>query len=558
MSEPYVYKAQSERGKGPIILLPYDTTTPPTITLSDGRVLTAVRGDQKGASYKGHNGYQWIFPNDVLGQTDATLTVDGKTQELPTTNSSWRGGSIGSLTESSKGAIGDFTGGEVGGSGTVGLYGAVPDYVGDLFPKVATTKYKNIQNAGDKFKFTDPIEFGKQFGEANRAAMEKNQGQAKSFAFDALDTELQGLLNYVPKSAALKREQVGLDNTFNQAERTRQVNTAIPDVVSDVNRIASDARQYAGGEIPNSVVDKAMALGTRSAAADIAASSGFGVGSSAARKLSDLMSAKDRIGLSQYGESLLSQNAAQRADLFLAPTQYSDAGAQVNVSPSISGSQLQTSAYNEINNKSLVDANTGLTSVINQNQFLTNTLQQTNQFNAQNRLQNKQFNASNANNFALSKFNYEVEYANSVAGATQTSINTGISLDQQDAARDEANKQKDKTQKGNTIGSVVGAITSVGAAIFSDVRLKDNFCVFEDALNHLNALQIFEYNYKEDATFRKRVGVKAQELQTVFPNMVYETETEEKYLVIDPTDLIFVLIKAVKELAGKVEALEKK
>lgn len=433
MAEPVIYKPQTS--KGPVIILPTDVGSPPTITLSDGTVVQAVKGDRAGGVYKGHEGYQWVFPNDVLGQTDAVLSVDGKTQKLSNTNMSYRGGTVGSLGISPKGAIGDVSGPEVGGSGTVGLYGAVPEYIGDKFPDPATSKYKDIKNAGEQFKFTDPLEFGKQFGITQRNELQQNNAQAKQFALDSMDTELQGLLNYVPKSAALKRDQTALDNRFNQQQRTEQVMSAIPDVVSDINRVGADARMYASGEIPNSVVDKALALGTRSAAADIAASSGFGVGSSAARKLSDLMSAKDRIGLSQYGEGLLSQNAAQRADLFLAPTQYSNAGAQINVAPSISGSQLQQSSFQDINSRSLVDANTAVTSVINQNQFLTNTLARNREFNATNRLQNSQFNVTNKNNFALSRFNYEVSYANSVAGATQTNINTNIGLDQQGNAK---------------------------------------------------------------------------------------------------------------------------
>lgn len=456
MAEPVIYKPQTR--KGPVIILPNDVGSPPTITLSDGTVVQAVKGDRAGGVYKGHEGYQWVFPNDVLGQTDAVLSVDGKTQKLSNTNMSYRGGGVGTLSMSPKGAVGDVSGPSVEGSGTVGLYGAAPAYVGDQFPDVATTNYKNIKSAGEQYAFTNPLEFGKQFGVYQRNELSQNNAQAKQFALDSMDTELQGLLNYVPRSAQLKREQTSQDNLFNQQQRTQQVMSAIPDVVSDVNAVAADARKYAAGEVPNSVVDKALALGTRSAAADVAATSGFGVGSSAARKLSDLMSAKDRIGLSQYGQSLLSQNAAQRADLFLAPTQYSNAGAQINVAPTISGSQLQQSAFADINSRSLIDSNTALTSTINQNQQLINWLQQTRQFNAQNRLQNDQFNATNTNNFALSKFNYEVSYANSIASATQTNINTNVGLDQQESGTP-------SPQKPDVLGTVLPVVTSViGAA----------------------------------------------------------------------------------------------
>lgn len=560
MAEPYIYKPQPDRGKPPVIILPNDTSTPPTITLSDGRVVAAVRADTKGFSYKGHEGYQWMFPREILGQENAILTVDGKTQELPTTNSSWRGGSIGSLTESSKGAVGDFTGGEIGGSGTVGGYGAVPDYIGDLFPKAVTTKYKNIKNAGDQYAFVNPLEFGRQFGIYQRNELAQNNAQARQFALDSMDTELQGLLNYVPRSAQLKREQTSQDNLFNQQQRTQQVLSAIPDVVSDVNAVAADARKYAAGEVPNSVVDKALALGTRSAAADVAASSGFGVGSSAARKLSDLMSAKDRIGLSQYGENLLSQNAAQRADLFLAPTQYSNAGEQINVAPTISGSQLQQSAFGDINNRSLVDPNTSMTSVINQNQQLVNWLDQTRRFNAQNRLQNDQFNANNLNNFALSFFNYLNSYANSVAGATQTAINTQIGLDQQDEANAAYGKEKRKTQNTNTVKDVVKGVATIGMSIFCDGNLKNIIGLRKGVLEKFKHLNVYDFTYIESSKagdgHQPHIGVIAQDFVTLFPEAV--GRDEEGCMMLKGNDLIGILLQAVKELNEKVAQLESK
>jgi hypothetical protein len=570
-----IYKPQTS--KGPVVLLEYDTSTPPTMTLATGEVVQAVKGDRAGGVYKGHEGFQWVFPRDILGQEGATLTVDGKSQEIPQTNMSYRGNTIGDLEESSKGAIGDVgstSSGIQGGfeAGNVG-YGVAPAFIGDLFPdatvigqKGLKSKYKEISPAN--YNFVDPLEFGKKFGTFQRGELEKNFAQAKGFALDAVDTELQALQSYVPKSSALKREQTAIDNTFNQGERTRQVYSAVPDVVGDLNSIASDARSYASGNVPNSIANAALELGNRSAAADIATNSGFGVRSSAARKLSDLMSAKDRIGLSQYGNQLLGQNAGQRADLLLAPTQYSDAGAQVRVAPTVSASQLQQQSFGDINQASLTTPGQALSTQVQQNQFQTDLQQQTSQFNAQNNLQNNQFNSSmkfnvrNANaqtinNFALSKFNYLNSYVNSVAAAGQTNMNTGIALDQQAAAQEEASRHKKKTQTSNTIKDAVSGLVTVGSAIigFSDSRLKDVAHPLTEALAFLKKLPVYNYTYKAgtvgDDGGKKHIGVLAQDLKEVLPDAV--AEHTSGYLMVNPTELIYVLIQAVKELEQKLE-----
>lgn len=442
-----IWKPQTR--KGPVLLLENDTSTPPTITLKDGRVISAVKADRAGGVYYSstEKKYQWVFPNDTLGQNDAVLKVDGKEQKLSNTNMSYRGNELGDLQESSKGAIGSTETGP-GGSGpfggftpgNVGQYGVAPSFIGQYFPKPT-----NIEGAD--YQYIDPIKFGQQFNAFQTSEFTKNSRTAGNLAMDALDAEFAGMASYIPKSAALKRGEVAQDNSFNQGQRTGQLMSTIPDVVGNLKLQASDAAAYARGEVPNSVVDNAMRLGTASEAADIAATSGFGVKSSAARKLSDLMSAKDRLGLAQYGNQLVSSNAAQQADLLLAPTSYSNAGQQINVAPSISGSQLQQSNLSALNAATLIPASTGYTSSIGQSQFISNLNQDT-----------QKYNATNANNFALSLFGYLNSYVNSVAGAYQTDINTQVGMSQQQAAANAASNAASGAQQGDFISSLMSLI----------------------------------------------------------------------------------------------------
>lgn len=460
MAATYIWKPSTVNSwkKGPVLLVPSGTTGTPTITGPDGKTYTGkFVNDNEGRR-------QFVFPSELVGMDNLQVSFGGDTGTITDGSKSYEGSGLGNWQARAKGSIGDTSSGSGGqfGFDTIGEFGVAPTFIGDQFPSAVQTQFDPIPGAAQDYTFIDPIKFGREFGPFQRSELTANLAQAKGFAMDVLDTEFQGLASFVPRSAMLKREELGLDTAFNQGLRIAQVQGAIPDVLRDINQQAADARTYAAGEVPNSIIDRGLEVGLRSEAADIAATSGFGASSSAAQKISNLMSARERIGLSQYGNQLLSQNAAFRQQLLLAPTSYSDAGQQINVMPTISGGQAQVGNFAAINAETLISAREGFQAAINQAQFGANLIQRTQEFNASNTLQNAQFNANNLNNFALSYFNYLNSYVNSVAGAAQTNINTGVAIDQQEAARNEANKQKDKTQGANDI---VSGIAGVGAII---------------------------------------------------------------------------------------------
>lgn len=338
-------------------------------------------------------------------------------------------------------------------------YGSFPAFLGGEFPNPFLINYKNIQTA--PYKFTDPFQFAQKYGDFSRGELRKNFDLSKDLALSELDTELKGMQNFVPAAAALKRQEVSLDNQFNQAERLKQVNSALPNAQGDLADQATRARTLASGRLPSSIEDRALEVGVRSEAADLASGGGFGVSSSAARKTSDLLSANQRLDLSKYGDQLLSQNINQSASLFLAPTEYSNAGQQINVNPSVSASQLTANNLGQVNAATLVSPGQALSTEVQQNQFTTGLEQQTRQFNAGNQLNVDQFNANAKNTFALDKFGYLVSYANSLAGASQVNTNTNVALQQQALAQQIAQEIQSQAQHNQTIGSIFQGISSI-------------------------------------------------------------------------------------------------
>ena len=77
------------------------------------------------------------------------------------------------------------------------------------------------------------------------------------------------------------------------------------------------------------------------------------------------------------------------------------------------------------------------------------------------------FNATAQNTFALDKFGYQAGYANSVAGATQTNINTNFGLQQQQMYLDLMRQYQKQAQD----SAQTNALFSLGATILGGMDI---------------------------------------------------------------------------------------
>lgn len=97
-----------------------------------------------------------------------------------------------------------------------------------------------------------------------------------------------------------------------------------------------------------------------------------------------------------------------------------------------------------------------------------------------------------------------------------------------------------------------GNLTAAGdVSAFSDAKLKTNVKTIEGALGKVNALRGVEF--EKISTGEKCVGVIAQEVEAVIPQVVGEVEGTK---TVAYGNLVGVLIEAVKELTAEVEALK--
>lgn len=99
-------------------------------------------------------------------------------------------------------------------------------------------------------------------------------------------------------------------------------------------------------------------------------------------------------------------------------------------------------------------------------------------------------------------------------------------------------------------------------AYYSDKRLKDFHGQIEDALSKVKNLN--GYYFTENETAKSlgyangdmQVGVSAQEVQAVLPEVVTQAPISDEYLTVYYDKLVPLLIEAIKDLSDKVEKLE--
>lgn len=92
----------------------------------------------------------------------------------------------------------------------------------------------------------------------------------------------------------------------------------------------------------------------------------------------------------------------------------------------------------------------------------------------------------------------------------------------------------------------------------SDERLKTDLAPIEDAVNKVSTLRAVTGRFKTDEEGRSRSFLIAQDVLAVLPEAVTVQPDEDGTLAVQYTDVIPLLVAAIKELAARVEQLEAK
>jgi hypothetical protein len=116
---------------------------------------------------------------------------------------------------------------------------------------------------------------------------------------------------------------------------------------------------------------------------------------------------------------------------------------------------------------------------------------------------------------------------------------------------------------GTTANTTTGTIIATNniTAYYSDDRLKTRLGNIENALDKLMTLNGFKYEANETAqalgyTPIKEVGLSAQEVQAVLPEVVVPAPIDNQYLTIHYERVIPLLVEAIKELKLEFDSLK--
>jgi hypothetical protein len=154
--------------------------------------------------------------------------------------------------------------------------------------------------------------------------------------------------------------------------------------------------------------------------------------------------------------------------------------------------------------------------------------------------------------------------ATSATTATSaTSATTATTATTANALNTSNNYQVNSLGVGTAGSGTAGEIRATNniTAYYSDDRLKTKLGVIENALDTVESLSGFYYEANEVAQalgyeVKKEVGVSAQSVQAVMPEVVAPAPIDEQYLTVRYERLVPLLIQAIKELRAEVKALK--
>jgi hypothetical protein len=117
------------------------------------------------------------------------------------------------------------------------------------------------------------------------------------------------------------------------------------------------------------------------------------------------------------------------------------------------------------------------------------------------------------------------------------------------------------TAASGTTGEILA--TNNITAYYSDERLKTRFENIPNALEKVMSLSGFYYEPNEIAQSlgyekKREIGVSAQEVEAVFPEIVAPAPIDDKYMTVRYEKLVAVLIEAVKEQQSNINKLEQR
>ena len=149
------------------------------------------------------------------------------------------------------------------------------------------------------------------------------------------------------------------------------------------------------------------------------------------------------------------------------------------------------------------------------------------------------------------------------SGALSGNASTATTATTANALNTGNNYQVNSLGVGTAGSGTAGEIRATNqiVAYYSDDRLKTKLGTIENALDKIDSLAGFYYEANQTAQdlgygVKREVGVSAQSVQAVMPEVVSPAPIDEKYLTVQYERLVPLLIEGIKELRAEIKALK--
>lgn len=338
-------------------------------------------------------------------------------------------------------------------------------------PRVVVPVVDPLKEAGaiSDFNYTQ-LERALSFGESSARrltqldfdTLSQFNWQARNLQRDAVRQENISNREEILDANAFNYPEIARANKFNQGQRLQAVDRGIPGARAAIAEGIQRGRTMSEGKFVSSFEDRAYEVAARNAAAGGTLARGFGDDSVFGKRASDLLSAEQRLQLSQVGDNTTSRFLELGANLtFDQPIKYNPVLQQPLTSrtsqdirgvPSVSGPEIATQQQGVAANLSTLSPAQGISFKIGQNQFQAGLDQDRNKLQGSFALEASKFNASGSFQSSLEGF-----YADTFNAQQQASAhNLGLQQEQAEERFDEA----------QTTGLISTAIGTVTGAIF--------------------------------------------------------------------------------------------
>ena len=108
----------------------------------------------------------------------------------------------------------------------------------------------------------------------------------------------------------------------------------------------------------------------------------------------------------------------------------------------------------------------------------------------------------------------------------------------------------------NTLTYQYNIIATGNVTAYSDIRLKENIETIDNPLEKIQKMRGVYYTLKEDTSSQRKIGVIAQEMEEVLPEVVYTGTSEDKFKSVAYGNIVAVLLEGMKAQESTLRSIE--